>query len=310
MTESTTDPTALEAFVRSHARLVVLTGAGISTASGIPDYRDADGRWKRAAPMTWQAFSASEGGRRRYWARSLLGWPRVAAAVPSAAHRALARVEARGRCRLLVTQNVDGLHQRAGSRAVVDLHGRLDRVVCLACARIEGRGSFQDRLIDSNPAWPWLPVVPAPGSPSTQAAPDGDADLDDVDFSAFRVPPCLTCGGVMKPDVVFFGESVPRDRVAQVSKAVADADGLLVVGSSLTVFSGWRFARDAAALGLPVVAVNLGTMRADPLLTLKIIATADEALAGLLRSDAATATPATFSSPQSAPMSLTCAPGQ
>jgi NAD-dependent SIR2 family protein deacetylase len=292
MTQSTTDPTALEAFVRSRVRLVVLTGAGISTASGIPDYRDADGRWKRAAPMTWQTFFASEDGRRRYWARSLIGWPRIAAAVPSAAHRALARVEAAGRYRLLVTQNVDGLHQRAGSRAVVDLHGRLDRVLCLVCADVEERGSFQARLIHDNPDWPWLPVGSAPGDPSAEAAPDGDADLDSVDFGAFRVPPCLSCGGVMKPDVVFFGESVPRDRVARVSKAVAEADGLLVVGSSLTVYSGWRFARDAAALGLPVVAVNLGTMRADPLLTLKIVAPADEALATLLRAEAASGAPA------------------
>jgi NAD-dependent SIR2 family protein deacetylase len=280
-----TDPRDLDAFVRSCERLVVLTGAGISTASGIPDYRDADGEWKRSPPMTWQAFSAGESGRRRYWARSLLGWPRIAASKPSAAHRALVRLETQGRARLLVTQNVDGLHQRAGSRRVVDLHGRLDRVVCLECRGIEPRAEFQARLLAANPGWPWVPVAAAAASVDTKAAPDGDADLDGVDFDAFVVPPCRQCHGTLKPDVVFFGESVPRDRVAEVYEALEDADGLLVVGSSLMVFSGWRFARDAAARGLPIAAVNLGRTRADPVLDLKIVAMADAALADLWPED-------------------------
>lgn len=284
-----TDGQALRAFIERHPRLLVLTGAGISTAAGIPDYRDAEGRWKGAAPMSWQAFSGGAQARQRYWARSLIGWPRMGAARPTGAHRALARLEALGHCRLLVTQNVDGLHQRAGSRAVVDLHGRLDRVVCLACDGDEPRAAFQDRLIAANPDWPWLPERLAT-SPSEAAAPgslaasrpDGDADLDALDgivYDRFNLPTCRRCGGVLKPDVVFFGDSVPRERVARVTKALDEVDALVIVGSSLTVFSGWRFARDAAARGLPVAAVNLGATRADPLLALKVIASADAALA-------------------------------
>ncbi len=301
-----TGPDPLAAFVHARRRLVVLTGAGISTASGIPDYRDADGQWKRPPPMTWQAFSAGEGARRRYWARSLLGWPRIAAATPSVAHLSLARLELEDRIALLVTQNVDGLHQRAGSRRVVDLHGRLDRVVCLDCRQVEPRGAFQRRLLAANQEWPWLPGrspegtadghprgesasgesrASPPAATGAGAAPDGDADLDGVDFDAFSVPTCSRCGGVLKPDVVFFGESVPRDRVAMVYEAIDQADGLLVVGSSLMVFSGWRFVRDAAAKGLPVAAVNLGSTRADDLLSLKILAKADLALGGLWADD-------------------------
>ena len=278
------DGSALASFVARHRRLLVLTGAGVSTAAGIPDYRDAEGRWKGAAPMSWQAFSGSARARQRYWARSLVGWPRMALARPTAAHRALARLEALGRCHLLVTQNVDGLHQRAGSRAVVDLHGRLDRVVCLACGRDEARADFQARLIAANIDWPWLPdagYVPVE-APVTASRPDGDADLDaleGIDYDSFRVPPCRHCAGALKPDVVFFGDSVPRERIARVSTALATVDAVVIVGSSLTVFSGWRFVRDAAALGLPIAAVNLGATRADPLLALKVIATADAALA-------------------------------
>ena len=294
---------AVEAFVGRHRRLLVLTGAGISTAAGIPDYRDADGRWKGAAPMSWQAFSSSAQARQRYWARSLVGWTRMAGARPTLAHRALARLETIGRCRLLVTQNVDGLHAHAGSRAVVDLHGRLDRIVCLDCGRIEDRAAFQQRLTTANPAWPWLPErlggAPAPSGPSLPPAPsdrrspaamassrpDGDADLDSldgIDYAHFSVPACQACGGVLKPDVVFFGDAVPRERVARANAALDEADGVLIVGSSLTVFSGWRFARDAAARDLPIAAINLGATRADPLLALKVIAPADEALSFLL----------------------------
>ena len=288
------DGAALRRFVEQHQRLLVLTGAGISTAAGIPDYRDTEGRWKGAAPMSWQAFSSSAAARRRYWARSLVGWSRMAAARPTPAHRALARLEALGRSPLLVTQNVDGLHERAGSRAVVDLHGRLDRVVCLDCGQHRSRDAFQQRLIAANPTWPWLPGLLVPG-PTAQSRPDGDADLDaidGIDYDDFLVPVCEACGGVLKPDVVFFGDSVPRERIARVNAALDEADAVLIVGSSLTVFSGWRFARDAAARDLPLAAVNLGATRADPLLALKVIAAADDALGFLLPGENA-AEPAT-----------------
>ena len=196
-------PTPLEEFIGRRRRLFVLTGAGCSVNSGIPDYRDADGVWKRSPPVTYQAFMAQEATRRRYWARSLIGWRRISRARPNDAHRALARLEAMGKSEILLTQNVDRLHQAAGSAAVIDLHGRIDRVRCMGCERVSPRAELQGRTRAAEPAI---------GSPSTPSiAPDGDADLDGVDFSDFAVPACAHCGGVLKPDVVFFGENVPRD---------------------------------------------------------------------------------------------------
>ncbi|MEO8545874.1 MAG: NAD-dependent protein deacetylase [Betaproteobacteria bacterium] len=248
-------------FVRRHPRLLVLTGAGCSTQAGIPDYRDADGAWKRSAPMRYQLFVSDEVARRRYWARSMVGWRAMAHASPTAAHHALVRLEAAGHVRLLVTQNVDGLHDRAGSRAVTDLHGRIDTVCCLACGQRSLRRVLQDDLLRCNPSWADLEAL---------SAPDGDADLEGLDFARFDVPDCPACGGMLKPDVVFFGENVPRDRVAEVRAALADADAVLVVGSSLMVYSGFRFVEDALALGKPVAAVNIGRTRADALLALKL----------------------------------------
>ncbi|MDO1527262.1 NAD-dependent protein deacetylase [Fulvimonas sp. R45] len=265
----------LAAFVAAHPRLFVLTGAGCSTDSGIPDYRDADGGWKRAQPVTFQAFMGEERTRRRYWARSLVGWRRFGRAEPNGTHHALARLEARGRLSLLVTQNVDGLHQRAGSRAVVDLHGRLDQVRCMGCELRLPRVDFQLELIGRNPGWATLEAGDAP---------DGDADLEGLDFDRFDVPPCPRCGSVLKPDVVFFGENVPRERVARAMQALEQADAMLVVGSSLMVFSGYRFAHAAAKAGKPVAAVNLGRTRADPLLALKVQQPCAQALAFLLGS--------------------------
>ncbi|TNY27705.1 NAD-dependent protein deacetylase [Fulvimonas soli] len=263
----------LAAFLAGHRRLFVLTGAGCSTASGIPDYRDADGGWKRAQPVTYQAFMGEEATRRRYWARSLVGWRRFGRALPNDAHHALRRLEEQERLTLLVTQNVDGLHQRAGSRRVVDLHGRLDQVRCMACERRFPRQDFQQRLLALNPDWAALDAADAP---------DGDADLDGHDFTGFAVPPCPHCGGVFKPDVVFFGENVPRERVQRAMQALDEADAMLVVGSSLMVFSGYRFAHAAARAGKPIAAVNLGRTRADPLLALKVERSCAEALAFLL----------------------------
>ena len=253
---------ALTAFARRHPRLLVLTGAGCSTDSGIPDYRDAQGQWKRAPPMTYQAFTGSQAARQRYWARSLVGWSAMSAARPGPAHLALAQLEAAGHVELLLTQNVDGLHGHAGSRRVIDLHGRIDSVVCLACQARLPRADFQSLLHACNPGWQHH---------HAHAAPDGDADLDGLDFSAFEVPPCPTCGaGVLKPDVVFFGENVPRLRVDAALAALQRADALLVAGSSLMVYSGYRFAQAAAAAGKPIAAINLGRTRADDLLALKV----------------------------------------
>ncbi|HEV2213411.1 MAG TPA: NAD-dependent protein deacetylase [Gammaproteobacteria bacterium] len=259
-------------------RWAVISGAGCSTASGIPDYRDREGAWKRRPPVQIRDFLASEAARRRYWARSLAGWPQFAAAEPNAAHRALARLERAGRVVHLVTQNVDGLHQKAGSRRVTDLHGRLDGVECLGCGAETPRADFQLRLQAGNAGWV---MPPAP------SAPDGDADLDGVDFSAFRVPACECCGGVLKPAVVFFGDAIPAARSRVALAVVQEADALLVVGSSLMVWSGYRLVRAAAEAGLPVVAVNLGRTRADELMSFKLDAACDTALDALAETLAA-----------------------
>jgi len=259
-------------FAERHPRLFVLTGAGCSTDSGIPDYRDANGDWKRPSPVTFQAFTGDELTRRRYWARSLVGWPTMATARPGAAHHALARLEAAGRVGMLLTQNVDGLHEAAGSLQSVDLHGRIDTVRCLGCETRTPRAELQQQLRERNPAWAAL---------EAKAAPDGDADLEGRDFAAFDVPACPLCGGMLKPDVVFFGESVPRERVQAAFAALAEADAMLVAGSSLMVYSGFRFVQAAVAAGKPVAAVNLGRTRADDLLTLKVAQPVGEALSAL-----------------------------
>ena len=264
---------SLEEFVACHRRLFVLTGAGCSTGSGIPDYRDANGEWKRIArPVTLQAFLGDEHARKRYWARSLVGWKRMGAARPNDAHRSLAALGRSGRIEQLVTQNVDGLHQAAGSRNVIDLHGRVDVVRCMSCESRVPRERVQTDLALRNPTFASLAAVEAP---------DGDADLEGVDFAAFDVPSCEECGGVLKPDVVFFGESVPRDRVSRAMAALERSDAMFVVGSSLMVYSGYRFAKRMAELGKPIAAVNLGKTRADELLALKVAERCADALAFL-----------------------------
>ncbi|HEY1035775.1 MAG TPA: NAD-dependent protein deacetylase [Pseudoxanthomonas sp.] len=263
----------LEDFIAAHRRLFVLTGAGCSTGSGIPDYRDDQGAWKRTPPVTYQAFVGDVATRQRYWARSLIGWPRIAEATPNAAHLALVALEAQGSCEMLLTQNVDGLHQAAGNRSVIDLHGRLDGVVCLDCGMRSSRAALQARLVDANPEWAGL---------AAGAAPDGDADLDGRDFGTFSVPACEACDGMLKPDVVFFGENVPRERVQSAMAHLERADAMLVVGSSLMVYSGLRFVHAAMRAGTPVAAVNLGRTRADDLLQFRIAAPCGDALAFLL----------------------------
>jgi NAD-dependent SIR2 family protein deacetylase len=264
---------SLQDFVDQHRRLFVLTGAGCSTNSGIPDYRDADGKWKRQQPVTYQAFMRDEATRRRYWARSMIGWRRFGKALPNKAHRALSKLEAAGRSELVLTQNVDRLHQAAGSERVIDLHGRLDTIRCMGCGRKSARDELQDELARLNPNWLDLDAA---------SAPDGDADLDAHDFSSFDVPSCPICQGILKPDVVFFGESVPRDSVDTAAAHLKEADGMLIVGSSLMVYSGFRFVQMAARAGLPIAAVNLGRTRADEMLALKVEEACESALAFLL----------------------------
>ena len=265
------DLEALVAFVDRHPRLAVLTGAGISTASGIPDYRDDQGDWKRPPPMQHQVFMASHAARQRYWARALVGFRALQEARPNAAHASLARLEALGKVSGVITQNVDGLHQRAGSRRVIDLHGRADRVRCMGCGARRMRDDLHAELADRNPRWQQV---------GARAGPDGDADLE-ADFSGFRVPGCTRCGdGIYKPDVVFFGDSVPRGTVEDAFALLGECDALLVVGSSLMVFSGFRFARAAAKEGRPIACLNLGRTRADDLYALKVAAPA-EALVSL-----------------------------
>jgi NAD-dependent SIR2 family protein deacetylase len=268
-----TEPTSLQDFVDRHQRLFVLTGAGCSTNSGIPDYRDREGNWKRQQPVTYQAFMADEATRRRYWARSLIGWQRFGRARPNAAHRALARLEQAGRSELVLTQNVDRLHQAAGSDRVIDLHGRLDLVRCMGCERKTTRDEFQQELARLNAGWIDLDAGDAP---------DGDADLETNDFSAFTVPACRHCEGVLKPDVVFFGESVPKTFVDAAAGHLQQADGMLIVGSSLMVYSGFRFVQMAARAGIPIAAVNLGRTRADEMLALKVEEPCESALGFLL----------------------------
>ena len=238
----------------------MLTGAGCSTASGIPDYRDERGEWKRRPPVMIQAFRTQEATYRRYWARAYAGWPRFTAAEPSAAHHALAAWERAGSLARLVTQNVDGLHQRAGSRAVIDLHGRLDDVVCLGCGDRTSRAAVQAAMAASNARWVAAAV----------AAPDGDADIDAATVELFDAPRCEVCGGLLKPDVVFFGENVPGDRYADAREALAGADALLVAGSSLMVYSGFRFVRQAHEAGLPIAIVNRGRTRGDEFADVKV----------------------------------------
>jgi NAD-dependent SIR2 family protein deacetylase len=260
----------LAEFIANAKRLVVLTGAGCSTESGIPDYRSPGGAWTRHKPIYFSAFVRSAEVRRFYWARSYRGWPRFDRARPNAAHRALAQLEAHGRVHQLITQNVDDLHQEAGSRAVVQLHGRNRVVVCLDCGGEFPRDAMQQRLAEMNAEW--LAAAPWESLHADEAdfAPDGDAAVAQEVIGGFRVPECHRCGGVLKPAVVFFGESVPRDKVAYAMGRVDEADALLVVGSSLTVWSGYRFARRAAERGIPIAIVNIGPTRADELARVKV----------------------------------------
>lgn len=254
----------------SQGGVVVLSGAGLSTESGIPDYRGPTGTARRATPMTYQAFLGSPQARQRYWARSHLGWKFVEQAQPNRGHRAVAHLQDLGLVTGVITQNVDGLHQAADTRDVVELHGALNQVVCLQCGDLSPRPSLAARLHEANPTFAPEVVI---------AKPDGDVDLEVV--SGFRVVDCLRCGGLLKPDVVFFGETVPKDHVDRSFALVDSASALLVLGSSLKVMSGYRFVLRASKLEIPVVIINQGSTRGDALATLCLDASLGSTLMSL-----------------------------
>lgn len=264
--------TAALAALLSGGRTVVLTGAGMSTDSGIPDYRGPQATPRR--PMTYTEFRSGAAAQRRYWARSHVGWIRMGRADPNPGHRALAALESAGALRAVITQNVDGLHQAAGSRQVVELHGSISEVVCLSCEVRTDRLSLHRRLTELNPGFAQR------FGPDVDIAPDGDAAIDSV--AGFRLAYCDRCGGALKPNVVFFGENVPKDRVAECYALVDDADALVVCGSSLTVMSGLRFVRHARRKrDIPVAILNRGATRGDDLATMRVDGGCSEVLAGL-----------------------------
>jgi len=253
--------------------VVVLSGAGLSTDSGIPDYRGATGTLRRHTPMTYQTFTRDPRGRHRYWARSFVGWRRIRGARPNDGHRAVGQLQAAGLLRGVITQNVDGLHQAGGATDVVELHGGLDRTVCLNCGDVAGRAALDERLQAANPDF---------GPRTDEINPDGDAELPDEVLDGFVMVGCLACGeGPLKPDVVFFGETVPRDRVEHCFGLVEKAGGLLVLGSSLAVMSGYRFVLRAAKLGIPVGIVNVGPTRGDAKADVRVDAPLGEVLPAL-----------------------------
>lgn len=270
-------PQSIEAelarFLARHSRVLVLTGAGLSTASGIPGYRDKDGVRRGRTPIQGPEFRRNEATRRRYWARSMVGWATVSGAEPNAGHRAIAELECSGHIHSVITQNVDGLHQRAGSKRLIELHGNLHHVICLECQARYSRAGLQPQLERDNPDLARLLAEPLP---------DGDAAVEPDALQDFRVPACTACGGVLMPDVVFFGDNVPPARTAHALAEMEAADALLVVGSSLMVFSGYRFCRLAVAAGKPIAAINAGKTRADDLLSLKLELPAQEVLPRLV----------------------------
>jgi len=276
--------TSLDEVVRVVAAggVVVLSGAGLSTESGIPDYRGEAGSLRRHSPMTYDEFTGSAAGRRRYWARSHLGWRTIARADPNAGHHAVAALRAGGFLAGVITQNVDGLHRAAGTADAVELHGNLDRVVCLGCRRTGPREELDRRLRAANPGFT---------ATAARINPDGDVDLADEDVRDFRVVDCAACGGVLKPDVVFFGENVPPPRVRQCYRLVDEARAVLVLGSSLTVMSGLRFVRHAAKAGKPVVIVNRGETRGDAHATARVDLPLGRALTDVCRIVGAPALP-------------------
>ncbi|CAM6103768.1 unnamed protein product [Calypogeia fissa] len=276
-------------FVEDSRKLVVLTGAGISTESGIPDYRSPNGAYSSGyKPMTHQEFLRSAATRRRYWARSYAGWRRFIAARPGPTHKALTKLEGNGRVMGMITQNVDRLHHRAGSNPI-ELHGTTHRVICLDCGQLTGRHEFQERVCDLNPEWAMAIQMLEKGGPGNSASfgmkqrPDGDLEIDSKFFQEdFQVPVCERCGGTLKPDVVFFGDNVPKARAQEAMAMVTSSDAVLVLGSSLMTMSAFRLVRTAIDQGAHLAVVNLGPTRADDIATLKVESRSGEVLTRLL----------------------------
>ncbi|MGL5910401.1 MAG: Sir2 family NAD-dependent protein deacetylase [Phycicoccus sp.] len=281
--------TRLGAVLQAHPEALVLTGAGMSTESGIPDYRGRDGT-RRVMPMQHGEFVASQENRRRYWARSFTGWQRFSGAAPNRGHRAVTELQRCGAIGAVITQNVDGLHQLAGTEQVTELHGSLDVVVCLTCGHRSARDVVQQRLTDANPGFAAQVRAAAPDGSrvSSQIRPDGDVVIPDAAVADFVLVVCTECGAdTLKPDVVFFGGSVPRERVAACSALVDAAPALLVLGSSLAVMSGLRFVRQAARRGIPVLVVTRGPTRGDDLATERVDGSLVPVLSELIRMRAA-----------------------
>ncbi len=262
------DSYLLDDYLDSKRRLVILSGAGISAGSGIPTYRDTEGKWLRSPPIQHNDFVRWEESRQRYWLRSYAGWPSVKHAQPTLSHDAITLLERRGIVDLVVTQNVDRLHQKSGTTNVIDLHGRLDQVICLDCGASHKRSWVQEILEEQNPFL----------SPIAQPAPDGDADIESNQAGLLKLPFCNVCEGTLKPNVVFFGDQVAKDIIQQIYRQLDCADGLLIVGTSLRVFSGYRFCRYAAKINLPIAAINPGRMRGEELINTLIRCEADTAL--------------------------------
>jgi NAD-dependent SIR2 family protein deacetylase len=266
MSQTEKQAASLADFLARHPHTLVLTGAGLSTASGIPDYRGPDGVRRGRAPIQGPEFRRSTAVQQRYWARSMVGWPTMSQARPNPGHVALAALEQGQRIGSVLTQNVDGLHQRAGSLSVLELHGNVRTVRCLVCDATFSRAFIQTVMSEANPS-----LVNALAQP----APDGDAHIEPDALDEFHAPFCLHCGGTLTPDVIFFGDNIPAARTIDAVTRMENADALLVVGSSLMVYSGFRFARMAAASGKPIAAINFGITRADELIDLKVEASAE-----------------------------------
>jgi len=267
-----TDSKTLANFISANPKLLIISGAGCSQDSGIPTYRDKEGNWLRNDPIQHKDYLSDPFTRQRYWARSYYGWQQITQAKPNDAHRSLAKLQQLGFGSNLVTQNVDGLHQLAGHKEVIDLHGRLSEVVCLDCDQITERSKHQEHLRDQNPALDSLRSQP-------EIRPDGDAEVDNAIARTLTLPKCLNCGGILKPNVVFYGGSVDRGLVQSIYQMTQDADALLIVGSSLMVFSSYRFVKRARELKKPLVAINEGMTRADEFLTMKFEHPCQELLA-------------------------------